>query len=126
MSGPNAKLFIVGLVALAVGLAPLIPKSSQDFVSGWLIFYTFPFVLGGAGLMALAGLRAAAAVFGIERRRATLLMGGVMVVQYFVVSAAQPQFVVYALSFGVAFTGFLACLTVVVPLLRELRAGPRS
>src|SRR4029079_16883910 len=96
MSGPNAKLFIVGLVALAIGLAPIIPKSSQDFVSGWLILYTFPLVLGGAGMIALAYMSAAAAVFGIERRRATLLMGGVMVVQYFIVSAAQPQFVVYA------------------------------
>jgi hypothetical protein len=126
MSGANAKLFVVGLVALAVGLAPVIPKSSQDVVSGWFILYTFPLVLGGAGLMALACLRSVVVFFGIERHRATLLVGGVMVLQYFIVSAVQPGFVVYALSFGVAFTGFMACLTVVVPVLRDLRAGPRS
>jgi hypothetical protein len=126
MSGANAKLFIVGLVALAIGLAPVVPKSSQDVVSGWFILYTFPLVLGGAGLMAFACLRSVVAFFGIERARATLLVGGVMVVQYFIVSAFQPGFVFYALSFGLAFTGFVACLTVVVPVLRELRAAPRS
>ena len=118
MAGANAKLFIAGLMALVVGLVPIFPN-------GWFILYTLPLVLGGVGLMAFAALRSVVALAGIEGSTATLMVGSAMIVQYFIVGAFQPGFVVYASSFGLAFSGFVACLTVIVPVLRALADAPR-
>lgn len=120
MARANGRLFIAGFISLAIGLVPVIPKGSADVSSGWFILYTYPLVLGGVGLMMFAGLRSVLALLGFERARATVLTGVAMIVQYFVVNAFDLGFVVYALSFGVAFSGLVACLAIIIPMLREL------
>jgi hypothetical protein len=121
MARANVRLFAIGFIALAIGLTPVIAHS------GWFIFYTLPLVLGGVGLVVFAGLRSVLAIFAVERARATTLAGAAMIMQYFIVIAFQTDFVVSALSFGVAFSGFVACLVVIIPKLRELSvASPRD
>src|SRR6185503_2511813 len=75
MASANTKLLMIGAITVAIGLVPLL-------VSGWFIFYTLPLILAGIGMMAFAGLRSAVAFGGIEGSRATILVGGLMMVQY--------------------------------------------
>jgi hypothetical protein len=117
MASANTKLLMIGAITVAIGLVPLM-------VSGWFIFYTLPLILAGIGMMAFAGLRSAVAFGGIEGSRATILVGGLMMVQYPIVGVLHTEFLFHALSFGLAFAGFVACLTVVIPLLRELATAP--
>jgi hypothetical protein len=127
MARANVRLFVIGFVALAIGLAPVVLRSSKDIHYGWFILYTYPLVLGGVGLMVFAGMRSVLAILGVDRVRATILAGVAMIVQYFIVSAFQTGFILNALSFGVAFSGFAACLVVIIPMLRKLSAAsPRD
>jgi hypothetical protein len=96
----------------------------QLAVSVWFILCALSLMIAGVGVMAFAGLQSVATCGGIEPRRATVLVGGLMIAQYPLVGALQPDFFVGALSFGLAFSGFVACLTVIIPALRGLAATP--